>query len=93
MEVPLITFNDDNRLNTEEYKKFSQLFEQMSILSPYKIGTGKLLFDALYKVKPRLADSIRTTSADPCHHTDRVDDFFKKICDEESYLLVEQKFK
>lgn len=92
MEVPLITFDDTNRLTKEELDKLNKLTTQMLILNK-RWRAGQALFNALYEVKPRLADSIRTTSVDPFYHNDHIPDFFKKICDDESYLLVNQNFK
>lgn len=92
MEVPLITFDDSNRLTVDEYKKVRETSEQMLILNK-RWRAGQSLMLALYRVKPRLADSIRTTSADPFYHNKAIPQFFKKICDDESYLLVDQNFK
>ena len=72
-------------LTLDEYLKLKEKVDDR----PSFIREGQAWFNELYTYNSQLANSIRTTLADPYYNNEDLPRFFKKICNEDCLKHIE----
>jgi hypothetical protein len=66
------------KLNNEEYAQFCNRIEHVTKIKS-ELRRGQQMYNALYHINPKVAESVGGTELDPFYHDDRIDKFLATI--------------